>query len=183
MSWKIDPAHAQVNFSVRHMMISNVHGRFENFSGTVEFDESRPEISSVEVQIDADSINTREAQRDGHLKSPDFLNAAEYPHLSFKSTRVEKVDDKHGKIHGDLTIRDVTRPVTLDVLYAGTAKSPWGLTSAGFSASTQINRKDWGLTWNVALETGGLLVGDVINISIELELIQQAASEPAAVAG
>ena len=180
MSWKIDSAHAQVNFSVRHMMISNVHGRFENFSGVVEFDENKPEVSSVEVQIEAASLNTREAQRDAHLASPDFLNAAEFPYLTFKSTRVEKINDTHGRIYGDLTIRDLSRPVVLDVEYAGSAKSPWGTTSAGFSASTQISRKDWDLTWNVALETGGWLVGDAININIELEIIRQPAAEAVA---
>ena len=178
MSWKIDNSHSQITFSVRHMMISNVHGRFENFTGSVNFDPKNPTASSVSVEIDADSINTRDAQRDGHLKSPDFLNAAEFPTLTFKSNRVEQVDDSHGKIYGDLTIRGVTRPVVLDTEYAGTSKSPWGTTSAGFSASTRISRKDWGLEWNVALETGGWLVGDSVNINIELEIVEQV-SQPA----
>ncbi len=174
MAWQIDPAHSQIQFSARHMMISNVRGRFESFTGQVEFDEQDPIRSSVEVEIDATSINTREPQRDGHLKSPDFLDAERFPHLLFKSTRVEKIDDTRGRIVGDLTIRDVTRQVVLDVEYAGQAKSPWGTTSAGFSATTRINRKDWGLVWNAALETGGVLVGDQITISIELEIVKQA---------
>lgn len=178
MSWKIDNSHSQITFSVRHMMISNVHGRFENFTGSVNFDPQNPTASSVNVEIDADSINTRDAQRDGHLKSPDFLNAAEFPTLSFKSNRVEQIDDSHGRIYGDLTIRGVTRPVVLDTEYAGTSKSPWGTTSAGFSASTRISRKDWGLEWNVALETGGWLVGDAVNVNIELEIVEQV-SQPA----
>ena len=173
MSWKIDPAHSQITFSVRHMMIANVHGRFENFTGAFDLNEEDPTRSGVDVQIDAASINTKDAKRDGHLKSPDFLNAAEYPSLSFKSTRVEKIDAQRGRLYGDLTIRGVTRPVVLDVEYAGMAKSPWGTTSAGFTASTQISRKDWDLNWNVALETGGWLVGDTININIELELVKQ----------
>lgn len=177
MSWKIDPAHSQITFSVRHMMISNVHGRFENFTGHVELDENDPERSSVEVQIDAASVNTKEEKRDGHLKSPDFFNAEKFPYLTFKSTRVEKLNDTHGRIHGDLTIRDITRPVVLDVEYSGMAKSPWGTTSAGFSASTKIARKDWDLNWNVALETGGWLVGDDININIELEIVKQPEEE------
>ena len=174
MSWTIDASHSQVTFSVRHMMISNAQGRFENFTGTVDFNEENPAASSVSVEIAADSINTRDPQRDGHLKSPDFLNAAEFPTLTFKSTRVEKTDDNHGKIYGDLTIRGVTRPVVLDTEYAGSAKSPWGTTSAGFSATTKISRKEWDLNWNVALETGGFLVGDQVNINIELEIVKQA---------
>lgn len=179
MTWTIDPAHSQITFSVRHMMISNVHGRFEKFTGTINFNEQEPVKSTAEVQIDAASINTREEQRDGHLKSPDFLNAAEFPFITFKSTRVEKIDDHHGKLYGDLTIRNVTKPVVLDVEYAGTAKNPWGKTSAGFSASTQLNRKDFGLEWNMALETGGWLVGDIINVNIELEIIKQPETETA----
>lgn len=173
MSWKIDPAHSEVNFTVRHMMISNVRGRFERFSGVVEFDEANPAASSVSVAIEADSINTREAQRDGHLKSGDFLNAAEFPQLTFESKRIEVVDANHGKIIGDLTIRGVTREVVLDTEFNGIVKSPFGSTNAGFSATTSINRKDWGLVWNVALETGGLLVGEDIKIAIELEIIQE----------
>jgi polyisoprenoid-binding protein YceI len=179
MSWTIDPSHSQITFSVRHMMISNVHGRFENFTGTVDFNEQDPTLSTVSVEIEAASINTRDEKRDEHLKSPDFFNAAEFPKLIFKSNRVEKVDEQHGRIYGDLTIRDVTRPVVLDVEYAGTAKSPWGTTSAGFSASTRLNRKDWDLNWNVALETGGLLVGETININIDLEIVRQPAAETA----
>lgn len=181
MSWTIDNSHSQITFSVRHMMISNVHGRFEKFTGNVEFNEQNPTLSSVEVQIDADSINTRDEKRDGHLKSPDFFNAAEFPYVVFKSTRVEKLDDSHGKIYGDLTIRGIAKSVVLDVEYSGNAKSPWGSTSAGFSASTKLNRKDWDLNWNVALETGGWLVGDTININIELEIVKQAEPQPATV--
>jgi polyisoprenoid-binding protein YceI len=177
MNWKIDSAHAEINFAVRHMMISTVRGRFEKFDGVVNFDESNPRASSVEVQIDANSINTREPQRDGHLKSPDFFNAAEYPYVTFKSTRIEVLGAERGKVYGDLTIRGVTRPVVLDVDYNGLARSPYGTTSAGFSASTTINRKDWGLTWNVALETGGLLVGEEIKINIDVELVRQTAAE------
>jgi len=156
------------------MMISNVRGRFENFTGVVEFNEQDPTQSKVDVQIEAASVNTREAQRDGHLKSPDFFNADKYPYLTFKSKRIEKTDATHGRVVGDLTIRDVTKEAVLNVEYAGQAKSPWGTTSAGFSATTKINRKDWGLTWNQTLETGGVLVGDEISVNVDLEIVKQA---------
>ena len=173
MSWKIDNAHSEVNLSVRHMMISTVRGRFEKFTGTVEFNEEHPAQSSVDVQIEAASINTRDPKRDGHLKSPDFLNADVYPYLTFKHKRIEVVDDSHGRIIGDLTIRDITKEVVLDVTFNGKAKSPWGQESAGFSATTKINRKDWDLNWNLPLETGGWLVDDMITINIEIEVIKQ----------
>ncbi len=180
MSWKIDTAHSEINFTVRHMMISNVRGRFERFEGTVEFDEQNPTNSSVEVKIEAASINTREPQRDAHLRSPDFLDAEKYPYLIFKSKKIEVIDSNHGRIIGDLTIRDVTREVTLDVEYNGTVKSPFGNTSAGFSASTTLNRKDWGLQWNVPLETGGWLVGENVHVQIEIEMIQEKEAEAVA---
>jgi polyisoprenoid-binding protein YceI len=146
MSWIIDSAHSEVNFTVRHMMISNVRGQFEKLDGTVEFEENDPNLSSVDVRITAGSINTREAQRDGHLKSPDFLDIDKYPYITFKSKRVEMIGENRGQITGHLTIKDVTKEVVLDVQYAGTARSPYGNTSAGFSATTKINRKDFGLT-------------------------------------
>jgi polyisoprenoid-binding protein YceI len=182
MAWQIDPAHSEINFTVRHMMISNVRGRFEKFSGTVDFNEADPAQSSVDVQIEAASINTKEAQRDGHLRSTDFLDAENYPYLTFKSKNVVKTSENTGRIRGDLTIRGVTREAVLEVEYAGQAKSPWGTTSAGFSATTAINRKDWNLTWNQALETGGVLVGDQIKIAIEIEVVKQVAAETAATA-
>jgi polyisoprenoid-binding protein YceI len=173
MSWQVDYAHSEISFSVKHMMISTVRGRFEKFSATIDFNEQDPSRSSVEVQIDAASINTREEKRDGHLKSPDFLEADKHPYITFKSKWIEKIDKKHGRIIGDLTIRGISKEVVLDVEYAGQSKSPWGHTGAGFSATAKINRTDWGLTWNQALETGGLLVSNEININIELELVKQ----------
>jgi polyisoprenoid-binding protein YceI len=155
------------------MMISTVRGRFKKFSGTVDADEQNPTAARVQVQIDAASIDTGDDKRDAHLRSPDFLNVEKYPYITFKSTRVERLDATHGKLTGDLTIRDVTKPVVLDVEYSGMAKSPWGTISAGFSAHTRINRKDWGLNWNVALETGGWLVSDEISVDIEVELVKQ----------
>ncbi|HJZ47398.1 MAG TPA: YceI family protein [Roseiflexaceae bacterium] len=173
MAWQIDPAHSEIQFSAKHMMISTVRGRFNEFTGTVDGDEANPTAAKVEVKIDASTLVTGDEKRDTHLRSPDFLDVEKYPYLTFKSTRVEQVDDSHGKLYGDLTIRDVTNPVVLDFEYAGQAKTPWGTTSAGFNATTKINRKDWDLNWNVALETGGWLVSDQIRIDIELELIKQ----------
>jgi polyisoprenoid-binding protein YceI len=172
MAWSIDTAHSQITFSVRHLMISNVRGRFESFTGVVNFNEQNPELSTVEVKIDASTINTREAARDGHLKSPDFFDAAKYPEITYVSTRVEKVDPNIARIYGDLTIKEITKEVVLDVEYSG-QQSMWGKTAAGFSAKTKINRKDWGLNWNQALESGGILVGDDIRIEIELEIVKQ----------
>jgi polyisoprenoid-binding protein YceI len=131
----------------------------------------------VDVKIAANSISTRDPKRDAHLKSPDFLNADQYPYLTFKSQKVRLVDATHARLVGDLTIRESTRPVTLEVEYNGQSKSPWGTTSAGFSAHTTLNRKDWDLTWNVALETGGWLVGDEMSVNIELELVKQLEAE------
>lgn len=173
MNWKIDPAHSEINFTVRHMMISNVRGRFENFTGMVDFDVENPENSTVDVQIDASSVNTREEQRDNHLRSPDFFNVEKFQYMTFKSKRVEVIDDTRGRIFGDLKIRDITKEVTLDVTYNGMATSPWGQTAAGFSATTVIDRSDWNLEWNVALETGGFLVGDTITLNLEIEIIKQ----------
>ena len=176
MSWQIDLAHSHINFSVRHMMISTVRGTFDSFSGTVEFDPETPAATSVNVSIDAASINTREEKRDEHLRSGDFLDVANFPAITFVSKRVEPAGADSGKLVGDLTIHGVTREVVLDVDYHGQAKSPWGTTSAGFSASTKIKRDDFGLTWNVALETGGWLVGNDIKIEIEVEVVEQVAA-------
>lgn len=173
MTWIIDASHSTVTFSVRHMMISKVRGRFSRFDGTVNFDEQNPANSSVTVTIDATSIDIHDKRRDGHLMSPDFLNVANYPTITFASKRVEIIDETHGRIIGDLTIHGVTREVTLEVEYNGQSKSPWGTISAGFSISTKINRKDWGLTWNVTLETDGVLGGDEVTIEIVKQVPQE----------
>jgi polyisoprenoid-binding protein YceI len=180
MSWNIDSAHTRANFIVKHMMITNVHGQFSKVSGVVDFNEQEPAKSAVDVKIEAASIYTQEEKRDAHLRSADFLEVEKYPYLTFKSKKVQPTSENTGRIIGDLTIKDVTREVVLDVEYNGQSKSPWGTTNAGFSASTKINRKDWGLTWNVALETGGWLVGDEIKISIEAEIVKQTEAQPAA---
>lgn len=172
--WNFDLSHSNVGFSVRHMMVSKVHGRFAAWSGSLTFDDTNPAGSVTEVTIEAGSIDTKDAQRDTHLKSPDFLDTEKYPSITFKSTGVEKSSDGELKVKGDLTIHGTTLPITLDVEYSGRAKDPWGGERAGFSAKTSISRKDFGLVWNVALETGGILVGDKVEISIEVEAIKAA---------
>ncbi len=173
MTWNLDLSHSEVTFAVKHMMISTVRGKFNTFSGTIDFNEADPANSAIDVSIDVASVDTRDEKRDGHLKSGDFFDVAQFPAMTFKSTKVEKLSETTAKVTGDLTIRGVSRPVVLDVTYAGQAKSPWGTVSAGFSATTRVNRKDWGLTWNVALETGGVLVGEDVTIAIEAELVKQ----------
>jgi len=181
MAFQIDTSHSSIQFSVRHMMVSKARGSFDKWSGTVALNEADPSATTVDVTIETASLNTKDAQRDGHLKSPDFFDVEKYPAMTFKSTKVEVVDKQNAKLYGNLTIRDVTKPVVLAVEYQGSAKSPWGTTNFGFSASTKINREDWGLNWNAALETGGWLVGKEIQIDIELELVQAAEPEKAAV--
>lgn len=173
MAWQLDVAHTEIQFKVRHMMVSWVRGSFDTFSGTVNLDENNPENTTVEVKIDAAGINTRQADRDAHLRSPDFLDAEKHPYITFRSTRVLRTGQNTAKLVGDLTIRDITHEVTLDVNYAGQAPSPFGpFVTAGFSAEAKISRKEWGLTWNAGIETGGVLVGDEIIISVETELMR-----------
>ena len=170
--WTIDPAHTHVEFAVRHLMISTVKGRFAGVQGTVWIDESDPSAVEVDVRIDAATIDTREAQRDAHLKSADFFDVEKYPDLTFRNARVLDSTGEEFRLSGDLTIHGVTRPVTLVVNREGRAKDPWGGERAGFSATTKINRREFGLTWNQALETGGFVVGDEIRITIDVELVR-----------
>jgi polyisoprenoid-binding protein YceI len=173
MSWKIDSSHTSINFSAKHMMISTVRGEFTDVSGAVEFDPANPVITKASVQIGVDSLSTRDEKRDGHLKSADFFDAANHPFVTFESKGVTAVNGNNAKLIGDLTIRGVTKEVALNVEYAGMQKSPWGATSAGFTATTQINREDWGLTWNVPLELGGVLVSKDIKLEIDMEIVKQ----------
>jgi len=168
--WNIDPTHSQVGFSVRHMMFTDVKGTFNTLEGAVHLDEGNLGGSSVEVSIDAASIDTRNADRDNHLRSGDFFDVETFPTLTFKSTSVEGSGDQF-RVVGDLTVRGVTKQVTLDAERLGTGKDPWGNQRAGFRGETRISRKDFGLTWNAALETGGVLVGDDIQIVMELQTV------------
>ena len=172
-TWSIDPAHSHVEFAVKHLMIATVKGRFGVVQGTARTDDSDPSRGGVEVEIDADSIDTRQAQRDAHLKSADFFDVEKFPKLTFKSTRIHDVSGDDFKLTGDLTIHGVTRPVTLDVTSEGRGKDPWGGDRAGFSATGKIKRSEFGLTWNQVLETGGFAVGDDIKISLDVELVKQ----------
>jgi polyisoprenoid-binding protein YceI len=175
VTYQIDSAHSAAHFSVRHMMISNVRGDFTKVSGTLLLDPENAANSAVEALIDAASINTREAQRDAHLKSADFFDVEKYAEMAFRSKSVEAAGDGELRVKGDLTIHGVTREVTLTVEGpTPEAKDPWGNQRIGATATTKINRKDFGLVWNVALEAGGLLVGEDIKISIDLEAIRQA---------
>ena len=172
-SWAFDQAHSSVNLMVRHMVVSKVRGRFTKWNGTLVMDEMNPAGGAVEVAIEAESIDTGVEQRDGHLKSPDFFDVAKYPTLTFRSTKVEAAGAGALRVTGDLTMHGVTRPVVLDVEYSGSAKDPWGGVRAGFSARATIDRKDFGLTYNQLLETGGVLVGETVEIAIEAEMVKQ----------
>lgn len=179
-TWNIDTSHSGAHFTVRHMVVSKVRGAFSRWQGTLAFDEQNPEASKVSVQIEAASIDTREGKRDAHLRSADFFDVAQYPTLSFESTKVEKVEGNTYRVTGDLTIHGITKQVVLDADYLGAGKDPWGNDRVGFEASTSINRKDFGLSWNQALEAGGVLVGDKIEISLDVEAVKAQASSQAA---
>ena len=169
--WKLDPTHTHVEFSAKHLMISTVKGRITDVAGSIFIDERTPTNSSVDVTLNAATIDTRTDQRDQHLRSADFLDVEKYPQILFKSTRIEG-DRSEFKLTGDLTIRDVTREITLDVEFEGQTKDPWGGERVGFSARGKIDRRDYGLTWNMLLEGGGLTVGNDIKISIEVEAVK-----------
>ena len=172
-TWNIDPAHSVAEFKVKHMMIANVKGQFAKITGTLTLDESDLADSHIEALIEASSIETRDAQRDAHLKSADFLDVEKFPTLPFKSTRISLVRDGELAVEGDLTIRGVTRKVLFSVEGpTPPMKDPWGNTRVAVSATTKINRKDFGLTWNAALETGGILVGDEVTITLDVEFVK-----------
>ena len=178
MPWQIDNTHSQATFSVRHMMVSTVRGHFRVLSGKLEIDEQHPENSWIEAEVDASSIDTRDERRDGHLRSPDFFAVATYPKITFKSTKVELEGDHEYRVTGDLTIRNITKQVTFDAEYSGQLKDLYGMQRAGLSAKATINRKDWGLNWNQALESGGVLVGDKVSIEIDLAAVQAPVAQP-----
>lgn len=173
-TWKFDTAHSGVSFSVKHMMMTTVRGDFTVFDGTATFDEGKPEALAVEATADAASITTRNEKRDTHLKSPDFFDAEKYPKLTFKSKSVQRVGDDRYQLVGDFTIRDVTKEVTFDVTgLSGTMKDPWGSTRTSAVATVTIDRTDFGLNWNKALEAGGVLVSNFVTITLDLALVKQ----------
>lgn len=175
VTYTLDPAHSAAHFKVRHMMISNVRGEFRKVSGTVRIDPANPAESSVTTEIDVNSISTREPDRDNHLKSADFLDAATYPTMRFQSKRIETGGNRAYKVTGDLTIHGVTREVVLEVEgLTEEFKDPWGYFRRGAEASTKIHRKDFGLNWNQVLEAGGLMVGDEVDINLEVEMVRPA---------
>jgi polyisoprenoid-binding protein YceI len=171
-TYAIDASHSSVTFSARHLMVSKVRGRLAVTGGAIVVSD-QPEHSSVEATIDAASVQSGDPKRDEHLRSPDFFDAENYPEISFRSLRVVNKGDGEFTLVGDLTVRNVTKPVELDGEYLGTQDSPFGDTRIGFTAETEVNRKDWGLEWNMALETGGVLVGEKIKLTIDIEAIKQ----------
>ena len=170
-AWKLDPAHSIVEFSAKHLMITTVKGRITDVEGIIYTDEKNLTNSSVEVTLKAISLDTRTDQRDQHLRSADFLHVEKFPEIKFHSTRIQG-DESSFKLTGDLTIRDVTKPITLDVEFEGETKDPWGGERVGFSATGKIDRREFGLTWNQALETGGVVVGNDIKISVEVQAVK-----------
>jgi polyisoprenoid-binding protein YceI len=174
MSWTIDSSHSQVNFSARHMGIMTVRGHFNDIQATIDFNQDDFTASSVEASINAASLVTNDAKRDEHLRSADFLDVEKYPTITFKSAKIERAEHDRYRMTGDLTIHGVTRPVTLDVVYSGQIKDPWGNARAGFSAETTIRRSDWGISFNAVLETGGLVVSDEVKIALDVEAVKPA---------
>lgn len=177
--WEIDASHSGIHFSVRHLVIAKVRGQFTRWSGSLVVPNGDIDRASVEAVIDASSIETGVADRDAHLKSPDFFDVAQYPEVTFKASRFESEGESEGRLVGTLTIKGITKEVALRVERHGHAKDPWGNERAAFSAKTSIDRKDFGLTWNQALETGGLMVGERVDLEIDIEAVRQAATKAA----
>lgn len=173
-NYTIDPSHSQIGFGARHAMVTKVRGQFNEFSGTGFFDVETPANSNVKVTIQAKSIDTHNADRDGHLRGNDFFDMETYPEIKFASTAFSKVDDDKYSVTGDLTIKAVTKSITFDFEYTGTAVDPWGNTRVGFEGKTTINRKDWGVNWNTALEAGGVLVSEKITLEFEISATKNA---------
>ena len=170
--YTLDPAHTRLGFVARHAMITKVRGQFDEFESRVHIDFTDPAKCSAEVTIEAASIDTRNEQRDGHLRTNDFFDIPNHPKITYRSTAVEKVDDETYRVTGDLTIRGVTNPLTIDLEFTGAAKDPFGNQRVGFEGSTVVNRKDWGIEWNAPLETGGVLVSEKITIEVEVSAVQ-----------
>lgn len=172
-NWAIDPTHSEIGFKVKHMMFTNVSGKFTQFEASITNEDDAFETSTITFNADVNSVDTANADRDNHLRGADFFDAEKFGTLSFKSTGVQKVKEGEYIIHGTLTIKDVTKDITLDAEYSGLMKDPWGNTKIGLSLTGKINRKDFGLTWNAALETGGVLVGEDIKLAAEVQFVKQ----------
>ena len=172
-TWKLDETHTTLGFSARHAMVAKVRGRFNDFEGSFTIDADSPENSTANVTIKTASIDTRNEDRDTHLKSPDFLDVEKNPEVTFTSTSIKHTSGNDFVVGGDLTINGVSRNVEVELTYVGTSQDPWGGTRIGFEGGTELSRKDFGLTWNVALETGGVLVGDKIKLDIDVEAVKQ----------
>jgi polyisoprenoid-binding protein YceI len=172
--WSIDPTHSEIGFKVKHMMFSNVSGKFDAFDATAETEGDSFESANIRFSATIDSINTGNSDRDNHLKSGDFFDAAQYPKLEFASAAFKKTNDGNFELQGHLSLHGETKPVTLNVEYGGTGKDPWGNTKAGFTLSGAFNRKDFGLTWNAALEAGGVLVSEEVRVYADVQLVKQA---------
>jgi polyisoprenoid-binding protein YceI len=173
-TYTIDPSHSRLGFVARHAMVTKVRGSFNDFAGTLHIDAADPTASTAELTIQAASIDTRNADRDAHLKSNDFFAMDTYPQLRFVSTAIEQINDTDHRVTGDLTLRGVTKPVTIDLEFTGAAVDPWGNTRIGFEGSTQVNRKDWGVNWNTALEAGGVLVSEKVTLEFEISATKDA---------
>jgi polyisoprenoid-binding protein YceI len=171
--WAVDPTHSEIGFKVKHMMFTNVSGKFAKFTAEAETEGDNFENAQFDFSADIDSVSTGNADRDAHLLSGDFFNAEQHPKMTFRSTAFTKKNEGEYTLTGDLTIHGVTKPVTLDAEFGGIAKDPWGNTKAGFTLTGKLNRKDFGLTWNAALETGGVLVSDDVKLAIELQFVKQ----------
>jgi polyisoprenoid-binding protein YceI len=174
--WVLDPTHSELGFKIKHLMITNVSGNFKEVEAEVETDGQNFETARIEAKIKTASINTNNEQRDGHLRTSDFLEAEKYPEIIFKSTRVEKQDDELFFVYGDLTMKGITRPIKLNVEYSGVAKDPWGGERTGAVITGKINRSEWNVTFNTVLETGGVALSDEIKIHSEIQLVKQAVS-------
>lgn len=172
-TWVIDPVHSSVEFAIKHMMVATAKGRFTGLAGSIQLDEANPANSSVEATIDLTSVDTGNAQRDGHLRTEDFLGAEQFARATFRSTRIEPIDDTTAKVYGELTIRDVTKDVALDVAFEGQGQDAFGKQLAGFTAETAINRLDFGIKWNQALETGGFALSNRVKLTMHIAAIRQ----------
>ena len=171
--WVLDPTHSEAGFKVKHLMFTNVSGQFTKFEAAASSDDENFDNATFDFTAEVDSINTNNAYRDGHLKSGDFFDAAQFPTITFKSTSVSRESEDELKVTGDLTVHGVTKSVTLDVEFGGIQKDPWGNIKSGFSVTGKINRKDFGLTWNAALETGGVMLGEEVKLNLELQFVKQ----------